>query len=104
MCVHFCLYVFACNMLWKTRKHNLKIVFYVKEEESVYAFFVDDKEVTKSLQDTLNTDELNTEHAINIIYQKQAIFKVRAVTRCTRYALSSSKTSKFLVFWSVCYK
>lgn len=52
-------------------------------EDSVYAFFVDNKEITKSLQDTLSTDELNTEHAVDIIYQKQAIFKVRAVTRCT---------------------
>lgn len=84
------MYVCACTcMLYKNVKAFFQL-FYVKEEDSVYAFFVDEKEITKNLQDTLNIDELNTEHTIDIIYQKQAIFKVRAVTRCTRYGFNFS--------------
>jgi len=45
---------------------------------------VGDKEIVSSLDQTLNDELLEgSEHVIEIIYQPQAIFKVRAVTRCT---------------------
>ncbi|XP_054290100.1 notchless protein homolog 1 isoform X2 [Macrosteles quadrilineatus] len=54
-----------------------------QEENTVYAFYVDDKEITKSLDNVLDLKSLNTENVVDIVYQQQAVFKVRAVTRCT---------------------
>ncbi|XP_038074325.1 notchless protein homolog 1-like [Patiria miniata] len=54
-----------------------------KEEAVPYSFFVNDAEVTTSLEETLKTQKQETEKVLNIIYQPQAVFRVRAVTRCT---------------------
>uniref|UniRef100_A0A1B6GE01 NLE domain-containing protein n=1 Tax=Cuerna arida TaxID=1464854 RepID=A0A1B6GE01_9HEMI len=54
-----------------------------QEESTVYAFYVNDKELTKSLDSVLDLNSLNTESVVDIVYQQQAVFKVRAVTRCT---------------------
>ena len=48
-----------------------------------YSFFVNESEITGSLKETLETQTLETEKVIEIVYQPQAVFKVRAVTRCT---------------------
>jgi len=53
------------------------------EEPLPYAFFVNDKEVTRSLGELLETESIETEHVVEIVYQPQAVFRVRAVTRCT---------------------
>jgi ribosome assembly protein 4 len=46
------------------------------------AFFIDDVQIEASLED--NIKDFNTsENVIEIVYQPQAIFQVRAVTRCT---------------------
>ncbi len=50
-----------------------------------YTFFVNGKEVVNNLEETLQNETLNSEKVLEIIYQPQAIFQVRAVTRCTRY-------------------
>lgn len=50
-----------------------------------YTFFVNGKEVVNNLEATLQNETLNSEKVLEIIYQPQAIFQVRAVTRCTRY-------------------
>lgn len=64
----------------------------LQEENLPCTFFVNDKEIKSSLADTLTEDEKsNTEKVINIVYQPQAVFKVRAVTRCTRYFLTILK-------------
>ncbi|XP_050428981.1 notchless protein homolog 1 [Adelges cooleyi] len=56
----------------------------LKQEESVpYAFFVDEKEIVKDLDECLDNKKLNTEQVIDIIYQQQAVFKVRPITRCS---------------------
>ncbi|PSN52454.1 Notchless protein 1 [Blattella germanica] len=56
----------------------------LKQEDDVpYVFYVNEKEITKSLEDVLEKDLLNLEEVVDIVYQQQAIFKVRAVTRCT---------------------
>lgn len=52
-----------------------------------YIFLVKEKEITASLENALDKDSLNTEEVIDIIYQQQAIFRVRPVTRCTRYSI-----------------
>ena len=58
----------------------------LKEEDPIpYAFYVNDVEVENSLKPylSLNADFNPSENVIDIIYQPQAIFKVRSVTRCT---------------------
>ena len=47
-----------------------------------YAFFVDGIEIIENLTKTVGDDILKkSEKAIEIVYQPQAVFKVRAVTR-----------------------
>ncbi|XP_052801296.1 notchless protein homolog 1-like [Mya arenaria] len=55
-----------------------------KEEKVPYSFFVEDKEITESLEKTLDEKRLeSSEDVLDIVYQPQAVFRVRAVTRCT---------------------
>lgn len=50
-----------------------------------YAFFVDDKEITGNLDECLDAKQkFSTELVVDIVYQEQAVFKVRPITRCTR--------------------
>eukprot|EP01129_Flabellula_baltica_P003332 TRINITY_DN13116_c0_g1_i1.p1 TRINITY_DN13116_c0_g1~~TRINITY_DN13116_c0_g1_i1.p1 ORF type:complete len:496 (+),score=118.26 TRINITY_DN13116_c0_g1_i1:201-1688(+) len=51
------------------------------DEEMPYSFFLDDKEIEDELLGSV-TDDTNTEDTIQIVYVPQAIFKVRAVSRC----------------------
>ncbi|XP_062592420.1 notchless protein homolog 1-like, partial [Saccostrea cucullata] len=54
------------------------------EDPIPYSFFVNDIEVTDSLVKALDDKALeNTEQVLDIVYLPQAIFRVRAVTRCT---------------------
>ena len=46
-----------------------------------YSFYVGESEVTSALGETLG--DTSTEQAIRIVYVPQAVFRVRAVTRCT---------------------
>jgi len=55
------------------------------QEDIVCTFFANGKEIVSNLQDTLTTeDKGNTEKIIQIVYQPQALFRVKAITRCTR--------------------
>ena len=53
--------------------------------EDKYQFHVNEYEITDSLRKTLVQQEetLNTEKVIEIRYEPQAVFRVKAVTRCT---------------------
>jgi len=53
------------------------------EEKTSYTFFVSDKEITTTLNGTLAGEKIDSEKVLEIIYQPQAVFRVRAVTRCT---------------------
>lgn len=45
---------------------------------------MNEKEITESLEKTLDQEALEgSEQVLDIIYQPQAVFRVRAVTRCT---------------------
>eukprot|EP00058_Branchiostoma_floridae_P026366 XP_002611857.1 hypothetical protein BRAFLDRAFT_83119 [Branchiostoma floridae] len=57
--------------------------YFLQEETTPYAFFVNDREIVSDLQDVVEKEKLGTEQVLDIIYQPQAVFKVRAVTRCT---------------------
>ncbi|XP_008471393.1 notchless protein homolog 1 isoform X3 [Diaphorina citri] len=54
-----------------------------QDEGTPYLFYVNETEITKTLADVLPLDTLNTEEVVDIVYQKQAVFQVRPVTRCT---------------------
>ncbi|XP_040311138.1 notchless protein homolog 1 isoform X1 [Herpailurus yagouaroundi] len=54
-----------------------------QEDPVPLAFFVHDAEIVSSLGKTLESQAVETEKVLDIIYQPQAIFRVRAVTRCT---------------------
>ena len=53
------------------------------EEPIPFAFYVNDIEITDSLENNIKENFSISEDVVEIIYQPQAIFKVRAVTRCT---------------------
>lgn len=49
-----------------------------------YSFFVDEQEIVSGIyKDVIQGQNKSTENVIKILYQPQAIFKVRAVTRCS---------------------
>uniref|UniRef100_A0A2K6LFD9 Notchless protein homolog 1 n=1 Tax=Rhinopithecus bieti TaxID=61621 RepID=A0A2K6LFD9_RHIBE len=54
-----------------------------QEDPLPLAFFVHDAEIVSSLGKTLESQAVETEKVLDIIYQPQAVFRVRAVTRCT---------------------
>lgn len=59
-------------------------VYDFQDETVPYAFFVDNIEITENLEKCLDNRNFNAEHVLDIIYQEQAVFKVRPITRCTR--------------------
>lgn len=60
---------------------NLLLNKLLENEETLpYSFFVNDKQVTASLMDML---EGGTEEKVTITYIPEAVFRVRAVTRCS---------------------
>ncbi|XP_043574109.1 notchless protein homolog 1 [Chiloscyllium plagiosum] len=58
-------------------------VLLAKDDPPPLAFFVHETEIVTSLEKTLQEQKVETENVIDIIYQPQAVFRVRAVTRCT---------------------
>jgi len=54
-----------------------------QEEPLPLAFYVNNVEVTDVLEKYIGKDFSISEDVVEIIYQPQAVFKVRAVTRCT---------------------
>ena len=55
-----------------------------KDETTPYTFFAKNKEITSNLAVALKDEVIESEKILEIIYQPQAIFQVRTVTRCTR--------------------
>lgn len=53
-------------------------------EATPYAFFVKEVEINTNLSTALKNLVLDSEKVLEIVYQPQAVFQVRAVTRCTR--------------------
>lgn len=52
-------------------------------EKLPYSFFLKEEEIVASLKETIRSSEMSTELVLPIIYQPQAIFRVRTVTRCS---------------------
>lgn len=53
------------------------------EEQNPFLFFVKEDEIKDCLDKTLDLNKIDTENVIDIVYQPQALFRVRPVTRCT---------------------
>lgn len=53
------------------------------EDALPFAFYVNNIEVTENLGKSIGDNFSTSEDVVEIIYQPQAVFKVRAVTRCT---------------------
>ena len=57
---------------------------YSQEEPTPYDFFINEEEVRGTLEDTLKRlNHHEVEKVLQIVYQPQALFKVRPVTRCS---------------------
>lgn len=54
-----------------------------QEEPLPLAFYVNNVEITDVLEKYVSKDFSISEDVVEIVYQPQAVFKVRAVTRCT---------------------
>lgn len=54
-----------------------------QEDPLPMAFYVNNVEITDTLEKFVGKDFNINEHVMEIVYQPQAVFKVRAVTRCT---------------------
>lgn len=53
------------------------------EEPFPYSFYFKEEEIVSSLVETLTKKGGKTEELLHIVYQPQAVFRVRAVSRCT---------------------
>jgi len=53
------------------------------EDPQPYSFYIDEAEILKKLRDTVEDKNASVEEVLSIIYVPQAVFRVRAVTRCT---------------------
>jgi len=54
-----------------------------EDQTRPYLFFVNNKEVSVTLAETLKYQLIDYESTISIVYQPQAVFRVRGVTRCS---------------------
>lgn len=67
-----------------TADHSTLTFSILQDEKTPYKFYVNDCEITSTLADSLDSEALEaSEKVLEIVYQPQAVFKVRAVTRCT---------------------
>lgn len=53
------------------------------DEKLPYSFFVNEQEVTSSLDDVVKEQKLAAEAVVQIVYQAQAVFRVRAISQCS---------------------
>lgn len=54
-----------------------------QEDPLTYLFFINEKEIAHSLENSIDFRKFDNEAVLNIVYQPQANFVVRPVTRCT---------------------
>lgn len=54
-----------------------------EDEPRPYSFYIDDEELGGALVDHLKKHKLSVESLLKIVYQPQAVFRVRPVTRCS---------------------
>lgn len=53
------------------------------EEKYPYAFYISDQELLVELGSYLTKNKVSVEKVLTIVYQPQAVFRIRPVTRCS---------------------
>lgn len=74
------------NLPINVNKQQLELILNAllrNEDHSPYLFFINDDEILESVQQTLGANKLDAENVLDIVFQPQAVFRVRPVTRCT---------------------
>ena len=56
---------------------------FFQDEATPYSFFVNEFEITENIGNVLKEQNVETEKTIEIVYQPQAVFRVRSVSRCS---------------------
>lgn len=54
-----------------------------QEPNAPLSFYINNIEIRTSIEDTLNSENICVGEILEIVYQQQAIFRVRPITRCT---------------------
>ena len=67
-----------------------------QDEALPYSFFVNEKEIVESLDVLLEKENIETEKTLDIVYQPQAVFRVKAITRCTSTIPGQFHPSSFI--------
>uniref|UniRef100_A0A336LR52 CSON011310 protein n=1 Tax=Culicoides sonorensis TaxID=179676 RepID=A0A336LR52_CULSO len=62
---------------------QLDLPISITEEHTPYLFFINEEEIKENLEKTLDAKKIDFENVLDIVYQPQAVFKVRPVKRCT---------------------
>ena len=108
---HFQFFTWAL-LIWAVSPHPLLIIifhllsfflffFLFQEETTPYAFFVEDSEITDTVEKALSKRDIHdTEQVVDIVYQPLAVFRVRAVTRCTSTLVGHSEACFICIFQS----
>ncbi len=63
--------------------HNLVISLLGNDEPLPYSFFLNEEEITETLQSLVTKQTASIETVLPIIYRPQALFRVNSVARCT---------------------
>eukprot|EP00049_Salpingoeca_infusionum_P002101 m.54068 g.54068 ORF g.54068 m.54068 type:complete len:498 (+) comp11387_c1_seq1:172-1665(+) len=54
-----------------------------EDDDVPFSFYVNEAEITKTLVEVVEEQNLTSEEVVTIVYQPQAVFKVRAISQCT---------------------
>jgi hypothetical protein len=54
----------------------------LQEEKTPYSFFINETEILADVKKTLEELKVSQEEVLNIVYQPQAVFRVKSITRC----------------------
>ncbi|EXB70653.1 hypothetical protein L484_023839 [Morus notabilis] len=82
-------------------EHLLQVVNQLlnNEEKLPYAFYVSDKELIVPLGVYLEKNKVSVEKVLSIVYQPQAVFRVRPVYRCSATIAGSLFYSLLLLYF-----
>lgn len=68
------------------------------EEKLPYAFYISDQELVIQLGDYLQKNKVSVEKVVTIVYQPQAVFRIRPVSRCSSTIAGHTEAVLSVVF------
>ncbi|XP_024988898.1 notchless protein homolog [Cynara cardunculus var. scolymus] len=68
------------------------------EEKLPYAFYISDQELVIQLGDYLQKNKISVEKVVTIVYQPQAVFRIRPVNRCSSTIAGHTEAVLSVVF------